>query len=177
MHLITVPLQPLGLIWHLTSMLHSLLSETFSSLGDCALALDGFLPTSLTFLFLLGCSNTVQHLLRFTPLVSPLGISPTPLTSIIRSCHMHNLPLSPPLLLKTVNVFALTKNEIRLFTKANKDPPDLIGAGFSLCLISYPPDLCSWLVFISLNTPTSGHLHLLFAPLEKIFPLFLSFRF
>lgn len=93
-HLITVPLQPLGLIWHLISLLYSLLFETSSLLGTAHNHSIAFQPTFSTFPFLLCGLNTITYLSRFSLLVSPLGISSIKLASMIRSCQMHNLSLS-----------------------------------------------------------------------------------
>ena len=182
LHLITVSLQPLGLIWHLTSLHRSLLSETSSSLGDCALALDYFHSTSVTFPFILSCLNTERYFPRFPPLVSPLGISPSTLATIIRSCHTHNLLLHPLCFIKPFNAFALTENEIRFFSKADKDACALTAASL---YVSFPSLLACPChagdkptgIYISEHTklsPMWGHLHLLFVSLGKIFHFLLA---
>lgn len=124
-------------------MLHSLLFKTFSSLGEHALALDCF----LSHLFDLSLSSS---LLEYSSTLTKVHSFSLSLGHFIHNTNFNYQIMSqaqpstpPPLLRKTLNVFALTMNEIRLFTKANKDPPDLIAASFTLCLMIYPPDLCS----------------------------------
>lgn len=168
--MITVPLQPLGLIWHLTSFFHSLLFETASSLGDCALALDCF-PSHLCDLSL--SSLLLEYRQILTKVLSfslSLGHLVHNTGSMIRSCHMHNCPLhSPPCLCNDWDWNqALYQDQQR---------PTRSDCWWPLCLIFYPPDTSS--SFLSKQTgicifahnklsPTLRHWHLLFISLGKI---------
>lgn len=169
-YLITVPLQLSGLFWCLTSLHNSLLSETFSSLGDSALVLDCF-PSYLFDLslstLLFECSQKVTKFLSFSLFLGHLILN-SDFNDQIMSQAQSSTP--PPCFLKSFDAFALTKNEIRCFAKANEDPRELTAGGLYvsfLTLMSFPHhsrDRNSGTCVsehIKLS-PTLGHLHKLF---------------
>lgn len=174
----TVPPQPPGLIWRLTSLHHSLLFETFSSLGNCALALDCF-PSYFFDLSL--CSLLFEYSQILTKVLSfslSLGhlIHNTGFNYQIMSHTPSSAP--PPCFFKSFDAFALTNNGIGFFTKASEDPLDLIAAGLyvsfptlmSSCPFHHSQDRQTGICIFEHTQirPTLGHLYKLFIPLEKI---------
>lgn len=169
-YLIIVPLQLPGLIWCLTSLHNSLLFETFSSLGDCTIALDCF-PSYLFDLspsaLLFECSQKLTKFLSFSLSLGHL-IHNSGFNYQIMSHTQSSTP--PPCFLKSFDAFVLTKNEIRLFAKANEDPPKLIAGGLSvsfLVLMSFPHHSRDRQTGICISehtklSPTLEHLHKLF---------------